>query len=228
MIEASDRDRLSTMPPHRPAILITGFGPFPGVPVNASATLARRLGAVAARRFPRKRIVTEVIATEWAAAPRQIARLYAVEQPVLAVHFGVSREAKGFVIETVARNACRPSADAAGKAPESSVVSACDPDVLPTALPAQNIVERLRALAIPAIESTDAGGYLCNTVMFHALCQARAMPQPARAGFIHIPADIPDAGDDGVFDWPMALAGGLEILRTCLALTAPSSVPAIG
>ncbi|MGQ0671355.1 MAG: pyroglutamyl-peptidase I family protein [Hyphomicrobium sp.] len=210
------------MPPHRPAILITGFGPFPGVPSNVSATLAQRLGTLAAHHFPNKRIVTEVLATEWSAAPRHLARLYETERPVLTLHFGVSREARGFVIERVARNACRSSADAAGCSPDSQVLAEGEAGELRATLPADRIVQRLRRIGVPAITSDDAGGYLCNAVLFHSLRLAAAMPEPASSGFVHVPVGIPDTGPDDVLDWPKAVAGGLEILRTGLGLPPPA------
>ena len=104
-------------------ILLTGFGPFPGVPENMSAVLVERLAAVAQRKFPKHHIVSDVLPAEWVAAPKRLARLYTREQPHLALHFGVSKRAKGFVIETQGRNECRNAPDARGARPRSRCIS---------------------------------------------------------------------------------------------------------
>ena len=87
-------------------VLITGFGPFPGVPVNATMRLVpelARAGAAICRRADRHRGA----GTEWAAAPRRLERCSAEIEPDLVLHFGVSSRARGFEVEARARNACR-------------------------------------------------------------------------------------------------------------------------
>ena len=46
-------------------MLLTAFGPFPGVPVNATMRLVPELAERAALAFPDARFVTEMLATEW-------------------------------------------------------------------------------------------------------------------------------------------------------------------
>lgn len=191
-------------------ILLTGFGPFPGVAENASAELVERLADAAAERFPRRRIVSAVLPTEWVAAPKQIAQLYQRHDPGIALHFGVSERAKGFVIETLARNECRLTPDAAGALPHMSYVLAKCPRTLDATLPVDDIIRRLRELNIPAEASSDAGRYLCNAVLFHALAQPSSGAAGRAVGFIHMPTRISD--------WDLTLAGALEILRASLDL----------
>jgi len=70
--------------------------------------------------------------------------------------------------------------------------------------------------------SDDAGGYLCNAVLFHGLLCSGGNAMPGVTGFVHIPAQIADMGRGSVLDWDGAVAGGLEIIRTCLGLPAPA------
>ena len=56
----------------RTTVLITGFGPFPGVPVNATMRLLPELALAAPRLFPDVRFAVEVLPTEWAAGPRRL------------------------------------------------------------------------------------------------------------------------------------------------------------
>ena len=204
-------------------ILLTGFGPFPGMPENASALLVPKLAHLVARRFHGHRVVARILPTEWEAGPARLAAHYLREKPGLALHFGVSERAKGFVIETLARNARRFAADAAGASPPSPCILKDGPATLKARLPADDIVARLDALGIPACLSGDAGDYLCNSILYHALMLAEKRPAPTAVGFIHIPSSLVPRNERTTarsskcaLDWESALLGGLEIVRVCL------------
>lgn len=212
----------------RDTILLTGFGPFPGVPENASERLVSKLAHLAARRFSAHRVVARVLPTEWERAPARLEFLYDRERPKLVLHFGVSARASAYVIETVARNACRAAEDAAGALPGTCVVVEGGPETLPARLPTEDIAQRLATLGVPVVTSDDAGGYLCNAVLYRSLLLARERERASAVGFFHIPQVIEPAAlksrdDPGMrFDWGTALAGGLEIIRTCLGRPPPS------
>lgn len=208
---------------HRGTLLLTGFGPFPGMPENESARLVPKLAHLAARRFSAHRVVARILPTEWERGLELLEKLYARERPKVALHFGVSERATGFVIETRAHNYRKPVADAAGSLPIKPHVCEGAPQVLPAGWPVEEIVSRLLALGLPASTSDDAGGYLCNAVLFRSLQLANTATAPAVAGFVHIPHVIavtqirraaPAKPD--VLDFEKAIAGGLEIIRTCL------------
>lgn len=209
----------STTLPAPATILLTGFGPFPGVAVNASSLLVPRLAGAAAARWPSLRVVGEVLPTEWRVVPPRIGDLLARHRPVLALHFGVAREAKGFEIETVGRNRCRLAIDAAGVVPALDRLLEDGADTHATNLPVERIVERLTALGLPACASGDAGGYLCNALLYHSLRHAETLNPAMRAGFVHMPACLAGEACDGSapppdcpLTWAEAVAGGLEII----------------
>ena len=213
---------IAPMQDARTTVLITGFGPFPGVPVNATMQLVPELARAAAGQFAGVRIATEVLATEWAAAPRQLDALLAEIEPDLVLHFGVSSRARGFEVETRARNVCTASPDAAGTLPSGTAIRDGGAEFAAASLPVQHIVTRLRRRGIPAFVSRDAGGYLCNATLYHSLGCARDAPG-RRVGFIHIPATLgrPGGSNRGrvggrALTWEQAHAGGLEILAACL------------
>jgi len=212
----------------RDTILLTGFGPFPGVSENASARLVPKLAHLAARRFSAHRVVSRILPTEWDKAPERLKAYYVREQPKLVLHFGVSRAATGYVIETVARNSCRPAEDAAGVLPKGARVLADGPETIPARLPVEDILKRLHAIGVAAVTSDDAGGYLCNALLYHSLLLAAERERVEGVGFFHIPEVIrPAALRGGVdagprFDWGTALIGGLEIIRTSLGRPPPS------
>ncbi|MDX2202764.1 MAG: pyroglutamyl-peptidase I [Hyphomicrobiaceae bacterium] len=213
----------------RPRVLLTGFGPFPGVPVNATMRLVPMLAAAVPAHFPDLACEHLLLATEWDSAPACVAEAFQApgRAPDLVLHFGVSSRARGFEIETRARNACQASADAAGFLPPARHLNEAGQAYLPATLPVAHVVSRLRAQGIPAFASRDAGAYLCNAVLYRSL-QAQPRLGIARLGFVHIPASLarPGAANRGrsgacPLTWPQALAGGLEIIAASLGRPAP-------
>ena len=79
----------------RPRILLTGFGPFPGVPTNPSAWLAETLAEGLPAPDLHGRIHVRIFPTEWQAAGL-VADLCETLQPHVMIHFGVSEHAKTF------------------------------------------------------------------------------------------------------------------------------------
>jgi pyroglutamyl-peptidase len=214
----------------RTTVLLTAFGPFPGVPVNATMRLVPELAERAALAFPDVRFVTEMLATEWLAAPRRMAAVVAEVKPDLILHFGVSSRARGFEIEQRAHNACRSMPDAAGFFPRAETLSDRGADVLRTSLPVPHLVLALRRRGTPAYASRDAGAYLCNAVLYHSLQLAAERLRDCRVGFVHVPATLarpggPNRGRVGAcpLTWPQAVEGGLEIIAGCLGRPLPQA-----
>ncbi|MFN3868553.1 MAG: pyroglutamyl-peptidase I [Hyphomicrobiaceae bacterium] len=208
-------------------VLLTGFGPFPGIAVNASALLVARVVKRARRRWPDVTFNTALLATEWERGPRRLSRLLAKLQPDVAIHFGVATRAKGFEIETRATNTCAASPDAAGRLPASRKGDAHGPATRRANLPVAAILEALAAADIPVSHSDDAGEYLCNRVLYASLADCKTA-RARRAGFIHIPACLAGGGNDGraalagcPLDWPQAIDGALAIIATTLAAFRP-------
>lgn len=212
----------------RTRVLITGFGPFPGVPVNATMRLVPMLAEAVPSVFPGVLCEELLLATEWDTAPARVAEaLRERGAPDLVLHFGVSSRARGFEIEKRARNACQMSADAAGALPSARHLADGGQHFLPSTLPVAHVVARLKARGIPAYASRDAGAYLCNAVLYRSL-QAQRGHGIQRLGFIHIPASLakpgePSRGRTGAcpLTWSQALAGGLEIVAASLGRPSP-------
>lgn len=209
---ARPKNHKTRNPTIEPVILLAGFGPFPDVPENASARVVTKLAEQARVQFSSVRFITEIFPTEWQAAPQRLSQLFRELRPTLMLLFGVAREAKGFRIETQGVNACAMRTDAAGECPTALQVTPEGPPSYAVTIPTRDIVEHLQARGLPATLSDDAGGYLCNAVLYHALTLARGAQRPCQAGFIHIPVDL----SVPPLDEAAALAGGLEIIRVCL------------
>lgn len=201
----------------RPSILLTGFGAFPGVGDNATAALVPELAAVARTRFRNNDIIDEVLPVEWERAPQRLQQLLAETDARLALHFGVSNNARGFQIEQTGRNVCEARHDAAGELPGAAHLIADGPPALAATFPAERIIARLQVAGIPCGTSDSAGTYLCNALLYHSLTAAQSQVKPFLAGFIHLPSGLsPLIEDDCLLSWRQAIAGGLEIIAACL------------
>lgn len=207
------RAKLAAVMP-RTTILLTGFGPFPGIADNATQHLVPRLAEAARRRFPRHTVHAEILPTEWQAGPHRLVAITEAVQPGIALHFGVSEKATGFVLEARGLNHCRQSPDAAGCLPEAAHVIAGAVHEHATSLAVETALARLAMLGLPASVSNDAGGYLCNAVLYRSLT-LHAHTAGAIVGFVHVPAHIGDASN-APLSWPQAERGALEIVVTAV------------
>jgi pyroglutamyl-peptidase len=231
MQRQTKREKIPQAAPPRPrdgrtTVVMTGFGPFPSVPVNASMILVPRLAKAAASIFPATRFVTEILPTEWDTAPKRVDALLSAHAPDLILHFGVSSRARGFEIEQRGRNECALAPDASGCCPDDAEIRSGGPHLIRSRLPVAEIVTRLRDRGIPAFRSWNAGTYLCNATLYHVLLSTRG--QNSMAGFVHIPAALAPPGSaaapmttkktspNSPLTWAQALDGGLAILATCL------------
>jgi pyroglutamyl-peptidase len=218
----------------RPTILITGFGPFPTIAANATTVLVPRIVEAASRAFKGIAFPSEILPTEWASGVARAERLYHLHRPIVSLHFGVSSRATGFEIETRARNRCSRTQDAAGLLPSLDLLSPHGPEYLATTLPAAHIVDRLRRRGLPASLSRDAGGYLCNALLYRTLELNRDAAEAPRTGFVHLPASLLRPSHTGRaiaasprMDWSDVVEGSLEIIAACLGRPSPAH-PALG
>ena len=201
-----------------PTFLITGFGPFPSVPVNPSETLARRIaGAKGWQRLgwtPRVltfktgySIVAEAIDRESVAMPA----------PAFVVMLGVASRAKWLRIELRAKN--RVSAthrDATSARPGSTVLKAGAETTRFGRHPGPLLVTALRKTQVPAQLSRDTGRYVCNASYWRML---GAMPESTEVVFVHIPLPAkPGARKRDPRPTMDAMATGLTaVIRTMMA-----------
>ena len=175
--------------PARIRVLVTGFEPFGGSPLNPSMLAAR---ATASRRWPgaavRACILPVVGGTGPGSARRILEGVMDAFRPHAVLLLGEACTRGAVSVERVARNEREyPIADNAGGVVRGMPVVAGAPGVLGSALPVDDLIAVVRALGIPAECSSDAGRFLCNEVMFHVLDQRSRTGSPAFAGFIHLP-----------------------------------------
>ena len=168
---------------NRPVILLTGFGPFPGMPENISGALVTALAVEAARAFPQFDVRFEILATEWAQAPARVIELIAELSPVLSLHFGVAKSATDIRFESCAANQCHAAEDAAGLQPLSNILVSDGDDVHAATIPVSAVYQKLAANGFPVSISDDAGGYLCNAVLYHSVLENNRQGRAGMSGF---------------------------------------------
>jgi pyroglutamyl-peptidase len=169
-------------------ILITGFGPFPGAPLNPTGALVTEL---ARRRTPglrNIRRVAHVFATSYEAVDRELPGLLARERPDALIMFGLAPRRRQIRIETRARNALTGVVpDAKGHLPAASQIAPGARAALSLRAPAQRLVAAVRAAGISAALSGDAGNYLCNYLCWRAGEAAERDGIPRLVAFVHVP-----------------------------------------
>jgi len=172
-------------------ILVTGFEPFGGEPVNSSWEGARPLDGWEWRG---KRVVARRIPCAYEAALAHLRAAMREVKPSVIIGMGQAAGRGELSIERVAVNLDdSPQPDNEGDVRRDVRVIESAPPAYLSDLPIAAILDALRAAEIPAAESLSAGAFVCNHFFFGA-CHARARSRRAiRVGFIHVPLS-PDQG----------------------------------
>ncbi|MCJ8143774.1 peptidase C15 [Ancylobacter sp. A5.8] len=164
-----------------PRILITGFGPFPGAPVNPSAALARLL--VRPGKSARELLV---LPTTWAQA-RGFGEELERRQPDIVLMIGLAARRRALCVETRAVNHAGGFPDVRRRRPASRALRRFGPREIACAAAPVPLVHALRQAGLPARVSRDAGRYICNALAFEAYGWA-ARDSGRLAIFVHIPS----------------------------------------
>ena len=166
-------------------ILVTGFEPFGGDDVNSSGDVLSMLDGAEISGYS---IVTALLPVEWGTVKSRLEALIDEVQPVVILSLGLAAGRSEVSVEKVAINYTSESKDNAGVIPVERMIIPGAPDGYFVTLPAEDIVEGVKAAGIPARLSLSAGAYLCNYVFYCAAHLAKQSGGKTRVGFIHIPA----------------------------------------
>ncbi|WP_108659421.1 peptidase C15 [Acuticoccus kandeliae] len=148
--------------------LVTGFGPFPGMPDNPTSHLVRAIAAA-----PPAGIDTLLLATEWDVCGT-LAAVAADYERVLM--FGVAGRAHRIRYERVSLPDASRSLDAAGRK-----ALAPPPRSHRTRFDVDRLAARARAAGFPVVPSSSAGTYICNA------SYGAALGVNPRTLFVHVP-----------------------------------------
>lgn len=164
-------------------VLLTGFEPFEGQPVNASWLAVQ---AVAAGWAAPPRLEVVQLPVSFARAPAALLAALETFRPDVVVCVGEAGDRTALDVERVAVNVADariPDNDGARPVDEAVVVEG--PVAYLAGLPARACVDAVTRAGVPAGISNSAGTFVCNAV-FYTL--ARALDGTGVAhGFVHVP-----------------------------------------
>lgn len=151
-------------------LLITGFGPFRDLEENPSSLLAHELASGLEGAEAR------TLEVSWEAVKEFTEGVFSEFDGILML--GVSAKAQTLMLEGVGRNTASPSPDVRGDVWGPGPLDASAPSLLASSLWQGRSPEPGRWEW-----SVDAGGYLCNALLFQMLLRHPELP----AGFVHVP-----------------------------------------
>ncbi|MEP1441733.1 MAG: hypothetical protein ABJK39_01840 [Hyphomicrobiales bacterium] len=170
----------------KPQVLITGFSVFPSAPVNPTEALIKWLMAQDLSHLAAT-FHFHLFKTSYAQVDSDLAMLSRQLNPDVVLHFGLDQNATSFQLESTGRNALhvdKPDVD--GICPAACISAGAADEILST-FPTDEIEARLQGQGLAVQRSNDAGGYLCNYLLYQTLSKASWQVPPKQAGFIHVP-----------------------------------------
>ena len=165
-------------------MLLTGFEGYGGRATNPAREVALRLdGTTVAGTV----IHGRTLPVNYAEISSRIAGLIDELRPPVVIGLGLWPGEPMLRIERIAANiADFRIADNAGLIAKAPLAEG-GPAAFLSTLPIEAIRDRLLEAGIPARLSGTAGQFLCNALMYHALCLCAERAPPPCCGFIHLP-----------------------------------------
>ena len=195
-------------------VLLTGFGPFAGAAANPSLQAVRALHG---RRIAGHRLVARELPVEFGESLKRLRAAIREVRPVAVVCVGLAAGRGAVSLERIAINVDDARIpDNAGRQPIDAAVVEGGPAAYFSTLPVKAIHAAIAEAGIPAEVSQTAGTYVCNHV-FYGLMHALRHRRRVRAGFLHVPPAIEDAGQG------LPLASIVEALRIAVRVALAGS-----
>ena len=166
-------------------LLLTGFGPFPGVPENPTSAIAKSLHGQA---IGSRLVQSEVLDVRYDTIESQLKKAIARHKPAACVLLGIAVKRHLISLEKTAYNRAETGrADESGHQPsDEKALSSTHPidKEVHTSLVLGPLRDTLSQKGLPTEVSKDPGRYLCNASYFHALLQN---PSTVPCLFVHLP-----------------------------------------
>ncbi|SEC79942.1 pyroglutamyl-peptidase I [Paenibacillus sp. GP183] len=166
-------------------VLITGFEPFGGEPVNPSLEAVKLL---ATKTFTNVEVITKKLPAVFHTSIRILRATMDEVKPDIVICVGQAGGRSDITVERVAINVDDAKIpDNEGNRPIDVSIIENGPAAYWSGLPIKAIVEKMREAGVPASVSQTAGTFVCNHT-FYGLSHLIATEYPGiRGGFIHIP-----------------------------------------
>ncbi|MCV0428267.1 MAG: peptidase C15 [Roseibium sp.] len=188
-------------------VLVTGFSPFPGAPVNPTERLMKRLPKrLGVHQFDVD-FAFHVLPTTWVGRQEVTSRLRDTIQPDAIVHFGVDGTRRTINIETRALNrAILVRLDSVGQSPGRPELDPGGKRVRNATLSAGPLRDAALTGGAPTRLSTNAGTYLCNATLWDSV--GSGIPSI----FVHVPA-LPRGPRDTRPSYPVIEEAAVRLLQ---------------
>ena len=165
-------------------ILITGFDPFGGEPVNPALEAVKLMKDEIAGA----KIIKLEIPTVFRKSVEKIHEMMKAEQPDVVLSIGQAGGRFGVTPERVAINVDDARIkDNEGNQPVDTPIFTDGEAAYFSNLPVKAMVEAIKNKGLPSTLSNSAGTFVCNHVMYGVLYYIHKEFPNARGGFIHVP-----------------------------------------
>jgi pyroglutamyl-peptidase len=166
-------------------LLLTGFGAFPGMPINPTQRLASEIACMPRWARLGRKVGSLVFPVSYAQVERIIPRDIVQMAPRAVLMLGVAGHSKTLRVERRATNhVSMLHRDAGAAIPNIAVLERGAPSFRKARAPLIRLQDLLREAHLPARISHSAGRYVCNAAYWQML---RALPASTRVVFIHVP-----------------------------------------
>ena len=170
-------------------LLLTGFEPFGGSPINPSEQIVR---AFERQGITGVELETAILPVDATRGPAALLRAVKHARPDAILCLGEATRRPVLSIERVAVNLMDYRiADNAGRQIVDRPVVPGGPAAYFATLPVRAMHAAVAAAGVPCELSLTAGAYLCNQVLYVVLHHVAVKRSTAVAGFVHLPA-LPD------------------------------------
>jgi pyroglutamyl-peptidase len=165
-------------------ILVTGFEPFGGEPINPSWEAVRRLNGDTGGVRIERLLVPTTYADSIGTVTEAVDRL----RPAAVVMVGQAGGRAELSIERVAVNLDDSQGpDNAGVLREDAPIVAQGPTAYLATLPVKQVVAGLCSAGFPADGSNTAGLFICNHLFYGVVHHIVTHNLDTQAGFVHVP-----------------------------------------
>ena len=165
-------------------ILITGFDPFGGEPVNPALEAVKLMKD----EIVGAKIIKLEIPTVFRKSVEKIHEMMKAEQPDVVLSIGQAGGRFGVTPERVAINVDDARIkDNEGNQPVDTPIFTDGEAAYFSNLPVKAMVEAIKNKGLPSTLSNSAGTFVCNHVMYGVLYYIHKEFPNVRGGFIHVP-----------------------------------------
>lgn len=168
-------------------VLLTGFGPFPGIARNTADLVIEELKG---SRFGGKDVAYLNIPTEYRKGEAAITRILSNYNPDWIIMLGVNATSRFLMVNKTAVNFTHsPLPDNGGTVKTNEKVRRNGAAALWGTIPIDDLLAHLRAKGFLCDVEASGGSYVCNHLYYLMLYELNRRGIGLGCGFIHLPPD---------------------------------------